>query len=321
MRGNSVEQYDAPLFVAWQLTNRCNARCRACCEESGPDKAWVDELSRDESLDVARRIVAAGVPYVAFGGGEPLGVPHFWEVLELLSAGGVALKLETNGAYIDDEAADRLTSLAVDCIQISVDGAGAATHEKVRPGSSFASAIAAIERLVARGQPPQLVFVPNRLNLHETLGTYDLARRLGCEAFVTGPMMQIGRAAADWKNLACQPEEWERTSQALQQHGRAVDPASVTRLSIYPWDIVTEMERRLESPQAMLLVVPNGKVKLLNALPFVAADLRRDTLSQAWRAYCEAWRMPEVRAFVSQCRALPEQLLHANATWSLGRES
>ena len=49
-------------------------------------------------------------------------------------------------------------------------------------------------------------------------------------------------------------------------------------LSIYPWDIVTEMETRLESPQAMLLVVPNGKVKLLNALPFSPADLRRDSL-------------------------------------------
>ena len=45
-------------------------------------------------------------------------------------------------------------------------------------------------------------------------------------------------------------------------------------LSIYPWDIVTEMERRIENPQAMLLIVPNGKVKPLNALPFCPADLR-----------------------------------------------
>ena len=40
------------------------------------------------------------------------------------------------------------------------------------------------------------------------------------------------------------------------------------------------METRLESPQAMLLVVPNGKVKLLNALPFAPADLRRQTLQR-----------------------------------------
>ena len=58
------------------------------------------------------------------------------------------------------------------------------------------------------------------------------------------------------------------------------------------------METRLESPQAMLLVVPNGKVKLLNALPFAPADLRRDSLDTAWQAYRDAWRAPEVRDFV-----------------------
>ena len=49
MQGRSVEEYRAPLFIAWQLTNRCEARCIACCEESGPDKAWSDELRRDEA--------------------------------------------------------------------------------------------------------------------------------------------------------------------------------------------------------------------------------------------------------------------------------
>ena len=42
MPGGSVDEYRAPLFVAWQLTNRCQARCIACCEESGPDRAWRD---------------------------------------------------------------------------------------------------------------------------------------------------------------------------------------------------------------------------------------------------------------------------------------
>src|SRR5262245_14580648 len=112
MPGRAVADYGAPLFLAWKLTNRCAARCLACCEESGPDKAWRDELTRDEALDLARRIVAAGIPYVAFGGGEPLVAPHFWEVLDLLAAGGVALKIETDGSRIDDAAADRLAQLA-----------------------------------------------------------------------------------------------------------------------------------------------------------------------------------------------------------------
>ena len=85
--------------------------------------------------------------------------------------------------------------------------------------------------------------------------------------------------------------------------------------SLYTPDIVTEMETRLESPQAMLLVVPNGKVKLLNALPFSPADLRRDSLAVAWAAYREAWRAPQVREFILRCRSEPAFLRHANETW------
>jgi MoaA/NifB/PqqE/SkfB family radical SAM enzyme len=311
MGGRSVDEYRAPLFFAWQLTNRCNGSCLACCEESGPDKAWRDELRRDEALEIARGIADFGIPYVAFGGGEPLGVAHCWELFDLLAGAGVGLKLETDGSRIDDAAADKLVALGVDCVQISVDGATAATHDRLRPGSPFAAATAAIERLVARGLAPQLVFVPSRINLLETVAAYELASALGCSAFVTGPLMRIGRAAAAWDRLACSDEDWHAAVQALQKRASG----SPTALAVYPWDILTEIEVRLGSPQAMLLCVPNGKVKLLNALPFAPADLRRDSVAEAWAAYRSAWRAPEVRAFVGAVLADPTLLRHANETW------
>lgn len=317
MEGRSVEAYTAPLFIAWQLTNRCSARCIACCEESGPDKVWGDELTREEALTLARQIAAAGIPYAAFGGGEPLGTAHCWEIFELLSNAGVALKLETDGRHIDDAAADRLVALSFQCIQISVDGATAQTHEQARPGSSFAATIASIERLTARGHAPQMVFVPNRFNIHEAVATFELAVTLGCEAFVTGPMMRIGRAATDWDRIACTDTDWEQTVAMLRERAQGLSAA--TNLSIYPWDILTEMSRRRHSPQAMLLIVPNGKVKLLNALPFAPADLRYDSLAHAWQAYREAWRSPEVGQFIAACQTNPSLLRHANETWPMGR--
>jgi MoaA/NifB/PqqE/SkfB family radical SAM enzyme len=313
--GTRIDEYHAPLLLAWQLTNRCTAACLACCEDSGPDRAWPDELTRAEARQVAQQIVDFGIPYVAFGGGEPLGVPHCWDLFESFAAAGIGLKLETDARYIDDDAADRLAALPVQCIQISVDGACAATHERARPGSNFAAAIGAIERLVARGRAPQLVFVPTRFNLHEIIATYEMAERLGCEAFVTGPLMRLGRAAASWGRLACSGDDWTRSAQALQERARTC--GSSMSLSIYPWDILVEMERRLASPQAVLLVVPNGLVKLMNALPFVAANLHRDTITQAWEAYQRAWKSREVSEFVLACRSNPDLLRHANETWPL----
>jgi MoaA/NifB/PqqE/SkfB family radical SAM enzyme len=314
VRGRSVAEYRAPLFLAWQLTNRCRARCLTCCEESGPDQGWPDEMSSAQALDLAGAIGRAGIPYVAFGGGEPLGVAHVWEVFDTLAAGGCSIKLETEGSYIDDAAADRLAALPLDCIQVSVDGARAATHERVRPGSSFESALGAIRRLVARGRAPQFVFVPTRLNLAEIADAYDLAVELGCQSFVTGPLMRLGRAAHHWERLGPSEEEWAAAVAALRERDAA--RGSPLPLSIYPWDILCELRTRLESPQAMLLVVPNGKVKLLNALPFAVADLRRDSIEYAWNAYRAAWSDPAVRAFVERCGGDPGLLRHANETWA-----
>jgi hypothetical protein len=81
--------------------------------------------------------------------------------------------------------------------------------------------------------------------------------------------------------------------------------------SIYPWDILTKMRKRLESPQTMLLMLPNGKVKLLNALPFAPADhaprFARSGLG------CVSPR--EAREFVLACQTNPQLLTHANETY------
>jgi len=312
-----VEHYRAPLFVAWQLTNRCRARCIACCEESGPDAAWRDELTAEEAKRLARDIAAADIPYVAFGGGEPLGVSHAWDLLEILTAGGVSLKLETDGSFIDAPRAAQLAGLRAQCIQISVDGPDAATHQRVRPGGNFKAAVGAIERLAVHGLHAQLVFVPTRLNIDTIADTYALAASLGCESFVTGPLMRLGRAAQDWERIAPTPAQWSRALEALAARAHAL--GTPVPLAIYPWDILTEIRTRLASPQAMLLVVPNGKVKLLNALPFAPADLRRDSLDTAWKAYRTAWRSDAVRTFVERCSADPALLRHANETWQVDR--
>ncbi len=312
--GGSVGDYRAPLFIAWQVTNRCGGRCLHCCEESGPEAAWAGELSAAEAIRIAREIADAGVVEAAFGGGEPLGVPHIWAVFDVLAASGVALKIETDGQHIDDGVADRLAALRPECVQISVDGANAATHRRLRPGSDFGRAVGAIERLAARGLGPELVFVPTLLNVAEAADMVELASRIGARRLVTGPMMRLGRAAASWSSLALGADAWRACEIAMRAAG-AGHPE--VELVVYPHDIVEEVRQRLSSPQAMMLLVPDGHVKLLNALPFACADLRRSTLAEAWSAYLRAWRNPQVACFCEGLRDDPGLLQHANEVWSI----
>ena len=310
-RGARIEDYRAPLLFAWQVTNRCTGRCLHCCEESGPDKAWPGELNREESLDLARQVADMAVPYASFGGGEPLGAPHIWEVFDILAKAGVEIKIETNGLLIGEKEADRLKGLGSPCVQISVDGATAATHEKVRPEGPFAPAVEAIRRLVRRGLHVEFVFVPTRLNLQEIHPAYDLARELGAGAFVTGPMMRLGRAAADYARLAPEPADWSAAAAGLEARSKG----NPTRLSMYPWDIIEEVRRRRESPKAMVLVVPDGHVKLLNALPFSAGNVRQKKLAEIWERVPSVWRGAAVQDFSGRLLEDPGLLRHANECW------
>ena len=115
---------------------------------------------------------------------------------------------------------------------------------------------------------------------------FDLAASLGCDAFVTGPMMRIGRAAAAWSDIAVQRF---RVAARRRRPSRAFRSRATTGsdLSIYPWDIVTEMETRLESPQAMLLVVPERQGQALERAALLAggfaARLARDGVARLSR--------------------------------------
>ena len=310
--------YHAPLFLAWQLTNNCTGRCLHCCEESGKDFIWKDEMNREQSLSLTRQIVENGIAYVAFGGGEPMGSPYVWEIFETLAKGGVEIKIETNGLDLDEKACDRLKAMNIACVQISIDGAVAATHEKLRPGSGYRPAWDAIDRLVTRGLEPELVFIPTRFNVKEAVDVYEQAAKRGIRTFVTGPMMRLGRAAAAWDSLACSDADWAEAVMGLKTAAAALKGP---RLAVYPWGIQQEMKTRAESPQSMVLVVPNGRAKLLNALPFAVADLKTESLASAWPKVGAAWRSKDVQDFVARAQADAGLLRHANECWDLAASS
>ncbi len=313
-RGASVGDYGAPLFLAWQLSNRCTGRCLHCCEESGPDKAWPDEMNREQALSLTRQIVSNGIAYVAFGGGEPMGSPWAIEIFEMLTKGGVEIKIETNGLDLDDAACDKLKDLKIACVQISIDGATGDVHERLRPGSGYAPAWAAIDRLVKRGLEPELVFIPTKINVNDAVAVYEQAAKRGVRTFVTGPMMRLGRAAHAWDSLAATDEQWKEAVMNLKIAAAALKGP---KLAIYPWGIQQEMVTRAESPQSMVLVVPNGRAKLLNALPFAVADLKTESLASAWPKVGAAWKSKEVQDFVRRAQTETDLLKHANECWDI----
>jgi MoaA/NifB/PqqE/SkfB family radical SAM enzyme len=307
-----IDELKAPLFVAWQLTRDCDLACLHCCTESAPGKRLQDELDADEAMRLVSEMVRNEVPYVMLCGGEPLVVPHFFEIAEALGAAGVQLKIETNGQRFDEAAARRLARLPVRSVQVSLDGDTPEVYERQRIGGSLAKAHAACRAARQAGLPLEITFAPTRLNIDEAGAVIQRARQLGAFRFNSGRLMRVGTAARHWKRLAPPPEAWS----ALRALFAREAARGGMEICYEPFSLEEGLRRSLADPPATLLVLPNGWVKVAAALPQVCADLRRCGLKEAWRAYQCAWHETTVEQSVRD--ALADESRHglANA-WQL----
>ncbi len=292
LAGASVSEYEAPLFIAWQLNSACNLDCLHCCEEAGA--VFPDRMTKAQMLEACRQFVEAQVPYVALSGGEPLMCPEFWDVCEYLRANHVNVKVETNGEMIDAAVAKRLGDLQLRSVQISLDGATPKAHESLRERGDHAKVLRACEYLREVGANVEIVFVPTRFNITEVGDVVDIAASFDAYGFYTGKLMRIGRAAKNWDRLCPTDQQYEQFFETLK--AKTAQYEGEMKVYFYPYDVMEELKFRLTTPAASLLVLPNGKVKLIGPMPFLCGDLRDSTLDEIWQRYKKGWQDPRVIA-------------------------
>jgi MoaA/NifB/PqqE/SkfB family radical SAM enzyme len=293
----------APLYIAWQVTNECNLACLHCIEESGPGKAFHDELSDEQVFSVLEQAMDLEVPYLSFSGGEPMVHPRFFDMVAYVCGRNGQLKVETNGHYLGLENCVRLKELGVKAVQVSLDGASRETFNRMRVRGDFDVAIQGIRNLRTAGVPVEINFSPTLFNVHEIGAAVDLAAELGAYSFYTGRTMYTGNAVKTWHRMAPSEAQYGPFFEAL--HRKTDEYSGRMRVYFHEMGLLEELRYRLHHPAALLIVLPNGLVKLINALPFVCGDLRRQTLGEIWAHFQDAWQDPRVAKFVEDLAGDP----------------
>ena len=288
----------APLYVAWQITNECNLACLHCIEESGPGKAFKDELSDEQVFDVLAQLMDSDVPYLSFSGGEPMVHPRFFDMVAYACSRGAELKVETNGHYLTRENCDRLAALGVKAVQVSLDGASRETFNRMRVLGEYNRAVDGVRNLRAADVPIEINYSPTRFNVHEIGEAVDLAFELGATSFYTGRTMYTGNAVKTWHRMAPTEDQYGPYFSTL--HAKSAEYRGRMRVHFHEMGLLEELRYRLHHPAALLILLPNGLVKLINALPFVCGDLRRQSLQEIWANFQRAWRDPRVATFVEE---------------------
>jgi MoaA/NifB/PqqE/SkfB family radical SAM enzyme len=295
----------APLYIAWQVTNECNLACLHCIEESGPGKAFPDELSDEQVFAVLEQALDLEIPYISFSGGEPMIHPRFFDMVEYVCGRNGQLKIETNGHYLEPENCARLKDLGVKAVQVSLDGATRETFNRMRVRGDFDRTVAGLRNLRAAGVPIEINFSPTRFNAHEIGAAVDLAAELGAYSFYTGRTMYTGNAVKTWHRMAPTETQYDEYFKVL--HGKTEEYRGRMRVHFHEMGLLEELRYRLLNPAALLIVLPNGLVKIINALPFICGDLRQQTLGEIWGRFQQAWADPRVAQFVEDLAADPRR--------------
>ena len=93
--------------VIWNLTRRCNLKCRHCYTVSA-DVDFPGELSQEQAFDALEDLGRFRVPAIILSGGEPLDSPYLFPLAERARKLTRVLALSTNGTRIYDETADMI---------------------------------------------------------------------------------------------------------------------------------------------------------------------------------------------------------------------
>ncbi len=190
-----------PTSACFELTPRCNFRCRMCyvtesAEELASDFANTGkrELTTAEWIRLAEQAIDAGTLELILTGGDPITRPDFKELYTAISEMGFWIHLYTNLSNMTDDVLALLEERPPMLVRGTLYGASEETYEKVcRVKGAYGKVIHGIESVQRLGIPLQVVATGIRENEKELPAMYELAASYGMELVHTNHIMNSVR--------------------------------------------------------------------------------------------------------------------------------
>jgi len=108
-----------PIYVIYEITDRCNLRCRMCSVWRRANKE--DELGLDEIETLASRLYDMGVVVVSLSGGEPFMRDDLPEVARIFKRKGLITRLMTNAVDVSEKKIRAIVEAGIDSISVSLN--------------------------------------------------------------------------------------------------------------------------------------------------------------------------------------------------------
>jgi radical SAM protein with 4Fe4S-binding SPASM domain len=186
---------DKKPIVVWNITQRCNLKCRHCYAAAAGCSKNKDELTHEEALRAIDGFAAYGCPVLLFSGGEPFVREDILELASYAKSKGLRVVFSTNGTLITPEIVKQIAAIGVSYVGISIDGTPT-THDTFRgvPGA-YARSLNAIRLCRDAGIKVGLRVTLTRANVKEIPAIFNLMREERIPRICLYHLVYTGRGA------------------------------------------------------------------------------------------------------------------------------
>ena len=311
MNSKKLEPFD--FFVQMHLTERCNLACSHCYQEGpAPDEMSLKEITaavRTISDTIGVWSEAYGVPFSpSFNvtGGEPTLRSDLGEVLRIISGGGFAIFLLTNGTLVDRGMSGMLAAIPVKGVQVSLEGPQD-VHDLIRGTGSFASAVQGARHLVDAGITVTFNITLSEINAAYFPDMISLAAATGVQRLGFSRLVPYGRGSS----LIGKMLQPERVRSIYEQ----VLSYQVPGLKIVTGDpLASQMHEAAGTAEAGafplggcaagisgITVLPDGTLTPCRRLGIPVGNILKDSLREVWANSDVLNALRDKKAYKGKC--------------------
>lgn len=307
---------ETEFYFQWHITERCNSRCQHCYHTSYES---ADELSNKQLMEVAGIMEAAMTAWdrrgaISLTGGEPWLRKHsVLELLDRFSSGGIVDRVDilTNGLLLKDSDCEELAEKSVlRRVQVSMEGATAESHDRIRGGGSFKKTLSAIERMKRHGLIVSVMMTISRHNVTDIIPLLELLKDYKVDTFSVERFMPQGQAS-EQLNWMLSTEQLKAAFHDVHSWAFKNDKPKV--LMYRPLYCLVEDQSPYVGAMCSvginaLSVLHDGTIYPCRRLPIPLGNILTDSLHDIWYASPMLWQAREpsnLKGYCSKCKYVP----------------
>lgn len=267
-----MSQACIPFSATIEITDACNESCVHCYRGAYKKSYWTPETFEH----VLEQLRDMGCMHLTITGGEPLAHDDFLRLIDLVHQYGFVLTLQTNGLLVDESLAERLSSVPIKDVAISLYSTDPDIHDSITrvPGSCVRT-MDAIRAIRNKELPTSINMPVMTLNEGSMAGVKAFADEVQGLCHFTFKIIPSQDGNKETKHLNCFSEQklYEcMADPAIQLYNNLLGELEVT----------TARERYCDACFRSITLDAQGNVVICNAFRRICGNVAETPLMQIW---------------------------------------